>query len=78
MCKADPDSSGTCLDCILWGIKSPLGLKFFLHSSMFQLHVSDFLCLQVLASLQVPSGIELNIYIHDPRSAIVIICASLL
>ena len=42
---------------MLRGIKSPLGLEFFLHSSMFQLHVSDFLYSQALAFLQVPSGI---------------------
>ena len=33
---------------------------FFLHSSMFQLHVSDSLYSQVLASSQVPSGIAFN------------------
>jgi len=31
---------------MLWRIKSPLGLGFFLYSSMFQSHVSDSLCSQ--------------------------------
>ena len=51
---------GACLDCMLLGIKSPLGLGFFLHSLTFQLHVSDSLYSQALAFSQVPSGIEFN------------------
>ena len=51
-------SFGACLDWMLQGIKSPLGLGFFLHSSMFQLHVYDSLYSQALAYSQVPSGIE--------------------
>ena len=53
-------SFGTYLDCMLLGIKSLLGLGFFLHSSMFQLHVYDSLYSQALAFSQVPSGIEEN------------------
>ena len=32
-------SSGMCLDCILWGFKSPLGLGCFSAFFTFQLHV---------------------------------------
>ena len=34
-------SSGACLDCMLRGIKSQLGLGFFPEFFMFQLHISD-------------------------------------
>ena len=54
----------TCLDCMLLGIKSPLGLGFFLHSSTFQLHVSDSLYSKALAFSQVPSGIAFTDMTH--------------